>query len=79
MSSTFHSVFTPNMFPQQQQQYQVVYNQCLTLKKDYDAATDPTYKDALRVVLNNKVLQLQGLMSSYTSTINTQLQNVTPQ
>ena len=65
--------------PQQQQpQYQTIYSQCSSLKKDYDAATDPTYKEALRVVLNNKVLQLQGLMSSYTSTINTQIQSVLP-
>jgi len=79
--STFRS-FTPSNFslpPQQQQQYQQIYSQCVSLKKDYDATTDVDLKNALRVVLTKKTEQLQGLWASYTSTINIQIQSVSPQ
>ena len=68
-----------SMSPQLQQQYQTLYSQCNTLKKDYDTTTDVDLKNALRVVLNKKIESLQGLVTSYTSTINVQIQTVTPQ
>jgi len=67
-----------NMSPQLQQQYQILYSQCNTLKRDYDNTTDEDLKNALRIVLNKKIEQLQGLVSSYTSTINVQLKTITP-
>ena len=79
--STFRS-FTPSNFSmptQQQQQYQQIYTQCIALKKDYDAATDVDLKNALRVVLTKKTEQMQNIWSSYTSTINSQIQSVIPQ
>jgi len=82
--STIRS-FTPSFVnnfslpPQQQQQYQQIYSQCVSLKKDYDATTDIDLKNALRVVLTKKTEQLQGLWASYTSTINIQIQSVSPQ
>lgn len=83
MNSTIRS-FTPSflnnfsMPPQQQQQYQQIYSQCVYLKKDYDTTTDVDLKNALRVVLNKKTQQMQDLWSSYTSTINVQIQSVLP-
>jgi len=80
MNSTIRS-FTPsnlNMPPQQQQQYQQIYSQCVTLKKDYDVTTDVDFKNALRVVLTKKTEQMQSIWSSYTSTINTQINSVLP-
>jgi hypothetical protein len=84
MNSTIRSFYnpssgTPFSMPQnQQQQYQVIYNQCVSLKKDYDSTSDQELKDALRVVLAKKNTQLQDIWSSYTSTINTQIQSVAP-
>ena len=80
MNSTIRS-FTPSnlsMPPQQQQQYQVIYNQCVALKKDYDATTDVDLKNALRIVLTKKTEQMQALWSSFTSTINQQIISVMP-
>jgi hypothetical protein len=68
-----------SMSPQLNQQYQSIFNQCINLKKEYDSTTDEDLKNALRVVLNKKIEQLQGLTASYTSTINVQLQTITPQ
>jgi len=79
--STFRS-FTPSNFsmpPQQQQQYQQIYTQCIALKKDYDSTTDTDLKNALRVVLTKKTEQMQSIWTSYTSTINNQIQSVLPQ
>ena len=67
-----------SMPPQLNQQYQLIYTQCTPLKKEYDATTDEDLKNALRVVLNKKIEQLQVLTASYTSTINVQLQTITP-
>ena len=66
------------MPPQQQQQYQQIYSQCVALKKDYDSTTDADLKNALRIVLTKKTESLQSIWSSYTSTINVQIQSVSP-
>jgi light-regulated signal transduction histidine kinase (bacteriophytochrome) len=68
-----------SMSPQLNQQYQSIFNQCINLKKEYDSTADEDLKNALRVVLNKKIEQLQSLTASYTSTINVQLQRITPQ
>ena len=80
MNSTIRS-FQQNNFsmpPQQQQQYQQIYSQCVALKKDYDSTTDADLKNALRIVLTKKTESLQSIWSSYTSTINVQIQSVSP-
>jgi len=84
MNSTIRSNYTPSfvnnftMPPQQQQQYQAIYNQCVALKKDYDTTNDADLKNALRVVLSKKSQEMQTIWSNYTSTINTQIQSVMP-
>jgi hypothetical protein len=74
----FNNFSNFSMPPQINQQYQTIFNQCATLKKEYDSTTDEDLKNALRVVLNKKIEQLQSLTASYTSTINVQLQRITP-
>jgi hypothetical protein len=74
----FNNFSNFSMPPQINQQYQTIFNQCNTLKKEYDSTTDEDLKNALRVVLNKKIEQLQSLTASYTSTINVQLQRITP-
>lgn len=82
--STIRSVM-PSSFPsftlpqQQQQQYTTIYNLCIPLKKEYDTTTDNELKDALRIVLSKKNQQMQSIWSSYTSTINVQIQSVAPE
>jgi hypothetical protein len=80
MNSTIRSFQQNNlsMPPQQQQQYQTIYTQCVALKKDYDAATDVDLKNALRIVLTKKTEQMQSIWASYTSTINVQINSVLP-
>ena len=82
MNSTIRSFIPSNNFtmpPQQQQQYQAIYVLCNSLKKDYDATTDPELKAALKTVLNSKIASLQSIWSAYTSTINVQISSVIPQ
>ena len=81
MNSTIRSAFTlPNftMPPQQQQMYQQLYSQCISLKKDYDSTTDIDLKNALRIVIVKKTEQMQSIWASYTSTITMQILNITP-
>ena len=60
------------------QQYQMLYNQTVALKKDYDSTTDIELKDALRTVLSKKIEQLETIASNYTSTMNVQIQGLVP-
>lgn len=63
---------------QYNQKYQVLYTQTSALKKDYDSTTDSEMKNALKVVLNKKIEELQSITSVYTSTMNTQIQGLLP-
>ena len=74
--------FNPSMMNQQNNynaQYQTLYNQTTALKKDYDTTTDTEMKAALRIVLTKKINELQNITSVYTSTMNVQIQTITPQ
>lgn len=71
------SLFFPNSL-QPNQQYQTLYNQTISLKKDYDTTTDSEMKDALRIVLNKKIQQLETITTVYTSTMNAQIQGLVP-
>ena len=64
---------------QSSQKYQILYNQTAALKKDYDTTTDTEMKNALKIVLNKKIEELQNITTVHTSAMNAQIQALVPQ
>ena len=54
-------------------QYQTLYAQASALRKEYDAETNTELKNALRVVLQSKITQIQTLWAKQIEFINNQI------
>jgi hypothetical protein len=54
-------------------QYQTLYAQASALRKEYDAETNTELKDALRIVLQHKIAQIQSLWTKQNTTVSNQI------
>lgn len=54
-------------------QYQTLYAQASALRKEYDAETNTELKDALRIVLQHKIAQIQALWAKQNTSVNNQI------
>lgn len=54
-------------------QYQTLYSQASALRKEYDAETNTELKDALRIVLQHKIAQIQALWAKQNTSVNNQI------
>ena len=54
-------------------QYQTLYAQASALRKEYDAETNTDLKNALRIVLQHKIAQIQALWTKQNTAVNNQI------